>query len=133
MRILFGFLSFHPYRRIRYEVYGPRDHIPQASTDVVEEPAADADPEPCVPNTAAHDSAITDEWESDCDTPETQGAVARITRSMSLLLMRRRGHAQAVPKIYANNWYRILVCSHAVTTSLVQICLALHMPSIQLL
>ena len=37
-----------------------------------------------------------DKWESDCDTPETEGPVARVTRSMSQPLLRRRGRAQAV-------------------------------------
>ena len=42
MRVLFGFLTVHLHRRIRYEVYGPWDHLPQDSTDVAEEQPADS-------------------------------------------------------------------------------------------
>ena len=85
MRVLFGFLTVHLHRRIRYEVYGPWDHLPQDSTDVAEEQPADSAPAPRVSTTAAHDGAVIDEWESDEDTPETEGAVAR---SMGRLLVR---------------------------------------------
>ena len=64
---------------------------------MAEEPSADVDPAPRVSNTAAHDGAVIDEWESDCDTPETEGAVVPVRCPMSQLLLRRRGHAQAVP------------------------------------
>ena len=75
MPVLFGFLSFHLHRRIRYEGYGPWDHMPQDSTGVAEEQPTDSTPAPRVSTTAAHDGAVTDEWESDEDTPETEGAV----------------------------------------------------------
>ena len=54
-----------------------------------------------VSNTSAHDGAVIDEWESDCDTPETEGAVARLPFSASKSLMHRRNQAQAVPQIQA--------------------------------
>ena len=73
MPVLFGFLSFHLHRRIRYEGYGPWDHMPQDSTGVAEEQPTDSTPAPRVSTTAAHDGAVTDEWESDEDTPETEG------------------------------------------------------------
>ena len=71
----------------RQRAYGAWDHTPQASTDVVEEPPADVDPAPRVSNTAAHDGAVIDEWESDCEPPEADGSAARATRSMSRLLV----------------------------------------------
>ena len=63
---------------------------------LIEHPA-DVGPAPHVYNTAAHDGAVIDEWESDCNAPKTDGAVARLMRSMSQLLMHRRSHAQTVP------------------------------------
>ena len=79
VRVLFGFLSFHLHRRLRYEPFGPWSHFPQSSSSSTPAPV----PTSTVQYASAqeHEGAVVDEWDSDHEGP--QFLSQRLTRSLT--------------------------------------------------
>eukprot|EP00667_Euglena_gracilis_P024068 EG_transcript_27469 len=79
VRVLFGFLSFHLHRRLRYEPFGPWSHFPQSSSSST--PAPVSTPTVQYASAPEHEGAVVDEWDSDHEGP--QFLSQRLTRSLT--------------------------------------------------
>lgn len=85
VRVLFGFLSFHLHRRIRYEPFGPWQHFPDRSSSSMPAPGGNQEAENAQVRLAEapeHAGAVIDEWESD-EEARPLPPIQRLTRTLT--------------------------------------------------